>query len=173
MKEKILTCKCHKVNSLGELFSKIEQSSTKGIYGIQTKIGKKWKKLNPVKTKKGYLQCNIHGRIIRMNRLIAFNFIPNPEAFPEVQHKNGISVDNKIENLKWGNQKENANDRGKHGHTAHGSKHSNAKLNEKKVISILQLRTQGRTLMSLAKKFNVSKKLILLICQKKIWKHVK
>lgn len=49
-----------------------------------------------------------------------------------------------------------------------------AKLNEESVvsISIMRLRASGRTFISIARQFCVSKKLIMLVCQRKIWRHV-
>lgn len=172
MKEKILPCGCHKVGSNGKAYSKIKQWSEKGKQGIQTSVGIRWHEIKGVKTVRGYLQVNIHGRIIRVNRLVALNFIPNPFVFPEVQHIDGNKTNNDIKNLKWGNQKHNAEDRKKHGNTVMGSKSLQAKLNEKKVLKI-RSQLDKYSLNSLAKKFGVSKKLILLIKQKKIWKHVK
>lgn len=65
------------------------------------------KSLTPRKTEKGYLTTCIAGKWVRMHRLVAAAFVPNPLGKPQVNHKDGDKENNRRENLEWVTNGEN------------------------------------------------------------------
>lgn len=49
---------------------------------------------------------------LRIHRLVALQFIPNPDRLPQVNHKDGNKLNNNINNLEWTTNSENT----KHGY---------------------------------------------------------
>lgn len=89
---------------------------TKGnVYGIENRhnnknIGKPFIKTQS--TIYGYKYCGINycnGKHItkRVHRLVAEAFIPNPNNYPIVMHKDNNKKNNNVNNLKWGTISEN------------------------------------------------------------------
>lgn len=84
-----------------------EISSFLRIRNRQTK-----KLINGWKTQLGYIEVELtvsekSTKKIKLHRLIALQFIPNPENKKQVNHINGIRDDNRITNLEWCTAEEN------------------------------------------------------------------
>lgn len=76
---------------------------------IKSKFGKPMS-LNP--DSKGYLKVNLwknsKRKTLRVHRLMAIEFISNPNNLPFINHKDGNKLNNDLSNLEWCTQSHNA-----------------------------------------------------------------
>lgn len=86
-----------------------------GKYQISNtgKVRGRFGELKPQKSWDGYLYVKLcDGAIqkrIKIHRLVALAFIPNPQNFPEINHKDEIKTNNCVDNLEWCNRRYNNN----------------------------------------------------------------
>lgn len=64
--------------------------------------------LKPRKNKNGYLIVTLEKEQLSIHRLVAKHFIVNPYELPQVNHKNGNKIDNRVGNLEWCTSEANA-----------------------------------------------------------------
>ncbi len=59
------------------------------------------------KNEKGYLRTQMGNHSVKVHRIIALAFHPNPENKPQVNHKDGNKENNHADNLEWATNQEN------------------------------------------------------------------
>ena len=98
-----ITAKCYFVDEEGNVFSTCSGEL---------------KKLKQWLTHDGYYRVMLGGefgcKMYRVNRIVAETFIPNPNNYPIVLHKNDIRHDNRVDNLEWGTNSKNQKQRFEH-----------------------------------------------------------
>ena len=89
------------------------QISNFGVVRSLKRKNTKGKILKPSKDKDGYLKVTLSKQNKRksffIHRLVAQEFLSNYDNLPQINHKNEIKSDNRVENLEWCEHKYNQN----------------------------------------------------------------
>ncbi len=109
---------------------------------------------------------------IFVHRLVAEQFIPNPENKPFINHINGIKTDNRVENLEWCTRSENDLHAYKIGlKNATGEKNGFAKLSQRQVLEIRAF-DGAYSRKELSGLYGISLQHLSGIINRKFWKHI-
>lgn len=124
--------------------------------------------INHRKNPHGYIMVYLsyNGKVSnrQIHRMLAEAFIPNPNNYPIVHHKNKIRSDYRLENLEWVTTKVNAS-------MPYSTCHP--KLNDEQVKSIFtEYHTTGTKISQLAERYRVIPNTIANIVRCKKWKNI-
>lgn len=134
---------------------------------------------HPTPSKHGHSYVDLYKNNVRkkalVHRLVAKEFIPNPNNYPNVCHKDDNPRNNHIDNLFWGTQKMNVQDMVNKGRNRNkvfqGEKNGTAKLKDADIPTIRQL-LQSLNCVEIAKIYKVDRTAISLIKRGRTWTHV-
>ena len=149
--------------------------------GSRIKIGrmsKSWKKLKAwLGDDAGHLMVtlfNCHGgKYLYVHRLVLEAFVGACPKGQQCRHLDGNPGNNHLGNLCWGTQKENEEDKIRHGTKILGEMHKRARITDTQAVQIRKMYATGRYYMrELAKIFNTDISSVCMIIHRQLWKHV-
>lgn len=135
------------------------------------------REMKPYITSKGYARVTLryaHSRDYKsllVHRLVAGNFLPNPNNYKEVNHKDCNRLNNNVDNLEWCDRFYNIKYAFEKGRASNkGVRNPNSKLNEDDIVAIRAMMKTGRFFQSdIAKLFKVHENTIQMIDSNKTW----
>ena len=159
----------YQVNQNGEIYSLISQKVLKPFYR-GSRPDNKYQVVDLHKDKKG--------KTISVHRIVAEAFIPNPNNFPCVNHKDGNKNNNHVDNLEWCTYLENNSHAFRTGLKVipSGSRSKLSKLSYDDVVAIKKCLVLGDSEFGtrpLATKYGVDHKVIMDIYHNRKYQDVK
>lgn len=133
--------------------------------------------LRPGLNRRGYLQYRLtfDGRVKKSfleHRLVAITFIGQCPQGLQINHRNGIKTDNRVENLEWVTPRENCLHAIKNGLFPINERSGMAKLKNTDIREIRNLNKKGISTRQISKKYNVSYENIRGILKGKTWSNI-
>lgn len=158
----------YQVSNLGRVRSVdyIEEINNK--WGSTTLRKRKGKVLKPCFDGKGnYIHVCLNGRSKNIHRLVAKAFIPNPNQYDEVNHKDEDKTNNKVSNLEWCTHKYN-NNYGMKATCSKGSNNGMSKITNDVALEIKEKSKYMRT-SDIAKEYSLSESHVSAIKYGRRW----
>lgn len=119
----------------------------------------------------GYRRIRLLGHTHFVHRLVATAWLENPEALPQINHKNADKTDNRVENIEWVSNQANRDHAVAAGLQARGSRTSHA-LDESDVVRIRDMAAKGAAQATIADEYGIGQTTVSHIVRRSTWKHV-
>lgn len=103
-------------------------------------------------------------KTLTVHRMVLMAHEPTDDTSLEVCHRNGDKTDNRLANLRWGTRSENQQEK-----VRHGSRGGPQKLTAQRAQEIKNARKTGLTQQAVADRFGISRPLVSLIENGKVW----
>lgn len=150
------------IYSNGDVYSKYFKKMM-----FQKPTNNKWYKRFPLRDKSR--------KMVTLHRVIAENFIPNPNNYPEVNHKDGNKRNNHVDNLEWCTPKQNREHARRTGlliNQVMGSKHKDSKLTPIQAQVVKEALELGYVGYQIARYFKMNRSSIYRIKNGEHWKQL-
>ena len=156
----------YQISDKGRIFTKRRLDGNRIIYG---------RELHPLITQDGYLKVGLtkngETKKFYLHRLVAQHFIENSQSLPQVNHKDGNKFNNDVSNLEWCTKEQNQEHAVRNALMQHGAARPSAKLTEKDVLEIYQLKGV-LSAREIGERYGVSKNTINVILRGEKWSYL-
>jgi len=167
------SCEFYEVSDQGDVRSLDRVISLASRNAMTYERSRKGQTLKPVRHSQGYLMVNVPSRR-SLHSVVAEAFIgPRPHGY-DINHKNGIKTDNRVENLEYCSRSDNMRHAVATGlcpkpPTKRGVEQHKAMLTEAQVLEIRDCYKHGSGIAEMARRYGVGESTIRSIVQRKTW----
>lgn len=156
----------YQISDQGRVFSKRRMRGNQIIYGRELAL-----QITNDNYLKVHLCKNGVDKAYYLHRLVAKQFLNNPDNLPQVNHKDGNKANNCVSNLEWCTRDYNREHAVENHLMQHGEKRPSHKLTEKDVLEIYKYKGV-LTGAELGRRYGVSKNTINIIQRGGKWKYL-
>lgn len=154
--KKITGCSSHSVSNFGRIRNDVSGKMRKITHRIYSGIS--------ITTDEGIRKNFL------VHRLVAIEFIPNPDNLPEVNHKNGKRDNNFQSNLEWVTTSDNQKHAIRTGlKLVHHENHPGAKITMEIAREIRRLKSLGMSRPRIVKKTGISNSIVSHVIYNRAW----
>jgi hypothetical protein len=107
-----------------------------------------------------------------VHRVVAETFIPNPENYKTVNHKDGNKLNNHVDNLEWCSSQQNTKHATENGLMAKGEQIGNSNYTEKQIRQVCEMIVDGYKNNDIAKATGVTRNVVQTVRSGQTWKHI-